>query len=288
MMNPTSSNPRLSLVADGLSWPESPRWWDDALWFSDVHNFRLMKLRPGERAQCVAQVPGRPAGLGFMPDGRLLLATALDKKLWWVSKTGELDLALDLSAQAEGPLNDMVVDRTGRAWVGETGFDLLKGEKERPGTLFSWMPGGVPQAAANDVLFPNGIAISEDHQTLYLSETFGNRISAFDMRPDGTLSNQRTHALLEGRPDGLCLDVEGGLWIALLWQQEFHRIDRSGHITNRIKLDGERAISCVLAGPERKDLFLGTAAINDEDKNNVQRYGFIKHVVASIAGAGIP
>jgi sugar lactone lactonase YvrE len=278
----------LSTSADGLAWPESPRWKDGCLWFSDVHNFRVMKLRPGGSPQVVAQVPGRPAGMGFMPDGRLLLASALDKKLWWVLDGGELELAVDLSAKVKGLLNDMVVDGTGRAWVGDTGFDLLKGEPERTGSLLSWAPGSPVRVATEEVLFPNGIAIAPDHRTLYLAETFGSRVSAFRMQGDGQLSERRVHAGLEGRPDGLCLDLEGALWVPLLWQQEFHRIASDGRITQRIRLEKERAISCVLAGPERRTLFLGVAEIDESDKSNVRRFGSIKQCSVAVPGAGIP
>jgi sugar lactone lactonase YvrE len=278
----------LSTLADGLAWPESPRWKNDCLWFSDVHNFRLMKLRPGDSPQAVAHVPGRPAGIGFMPDGRLLLASALDKKLWWVSDHGELELAVDLSSEVRGLLNDMVVDETGRAWVGDTGFDLLKGEPEVPGTLLSWAPGSPVRVAAADVMFPNGIAIAPDHETLYLAETFGSRVSVFRMLADGQLSDRRIHAKLEGRPDGLCLDMDGGLWVPLLWQQEFQRIGPDGFVTHRIRLERERAISCVLGGAERRSLYLGVAEIDETDKDRIKRFGAIKHCTVTIAGAGIP
>lgn len=277
-----------STLIDGLAWPESPRWNNGFLWFSDVHNFRLMRVRPGASPQVVVHIPGRPAGMGFMPDGRLLLASALDKKLWWVSNEGEVELAVDLSSKVKGLLNDMVVDRTGRAWVGDTGFDLLKGEAEVPGTLLSWAPGSPVSVAAERVLFPNGIAISQDHKTLYLAETFGSRISAFQMHGDGQLSGGHVHAQLEGRPDGLCLDLDGALWVPLLWQQEFQRIDQNGLVTHRIRLDRERAISCVLAGPARRDLYLGVAEMDETDKDKVKRFGAIKHCTVAVAGAGIP
>ena len=279
---------QIATLIDGLAWPESPRWQDGYLWFSDVHNFRLMKIRPGEPAHVVAHIPGRPAGLGFMPDGRLLIATALDKKLWWVSAQGELELAVDLSGQVNGLLNDMVVDGNGRAWVGDTGFDLLKGEPEVPGNLLTWAEGSAARVAATNVLFPNGIAIDGDRQTLYLAETFGQRISAFRMQADGVLTDRRVQIELEGRPDGLCIDAEGALWVPLLWQQEFQHIGNDGSITERIRFERERAISCVLGGADRRTLFLGVAEINESEQGKPRRYGAIKHCQVSVAGAGVP
>jgi len=280
--------PQPVVALDGLAWPESPRWNQGALWFSDVHNFRLVKWTPGTQAKHVAEAPGRPAGLGFMPDGRPLLATALDRKLWWVARDGTLTLAADLSSLARGLLNDMVVDGTGRAWVGDTGFDLLKGEPERPGALLTWRPGESVHVAASEVRFPNGIAITEDHRTLYLAETFGERISAFNMSADGVLSDRRVHTLLRGKPDGMCLDAAGALWVGLLWEQRFDRIDARGKVVDTIALPDERAISCVLAGEARDTLFLGVASVDESDKSHIVRRGLIRRCTVPVRGSGVP
>ncbi|MBI2726524.1 MAG: SMP-30/gluconolactonase/LRE family protein [Polaromonas sp.] len=276
------------LLASGLAWPESPRWHNNSLWFSDVHNFRLMKLEPGQLPQKVADVPGRPAGLGVMPDGRLLLATALDKRLWWVQEDGNLVMASDLSSHAQGLLNDMIVDEDGRVWVGDTGFDLLKGEPEKSGSLLTWSPGEEARIAAPDVRFPNGIAVCRNSRKLYLAETFGQCITSFDISVGGILTNRRVHASLSGRPDGMCLDSSGALWVALLWDQEFQRISLDGQVLERIKLPHERAISCVLGGVDRKSLFLGVCEIDEQDKKNITRNGSIRFMTAETAGAGIP
>ena len=278
--------PRIAL--DGLAWPESPRWHDGALWFSDVHNFRVMRWVPGSEAEVVARLAGRPGGLGFMPDGRLLAATALDKKLWWIAPGEEPLLAVDLSSLVSGLLNDMIVDASGRAWVGDTGFDLLKGDAEAPGKLLSWSTREGPRVAAEDVRFPNGLAISDDGERLYLAETFGRRVSAFELSGDGQLSGRRVHAQLTGRPDGLCLDTEGCLWVALLWDNEFQRIAPDGSVSARIRLDDERAVSCVLGGAEGRELFIGVASVDERDKANIRRMGSIRCMRVDAAGKGIP
>lgn len=278
--------PRIAL--DGLAWPESPRWHDGALWFSDVHNFRVMRWVPGSEAEVVARLAGRPGGLGFMPDGRLLAATALDKKLWWIAPGEEPLLAVDLSSMVSGLLNDMIVDASGRAWVGDTGFDLLKGDAEAPGKLLSWSTREGPCVAAEDVRFPNGLAISGDGERLYLAETFGSCISAFDLSPEGRLHGRRLHAQLSGRPDGLCLDAEDNLWVALLWDNELQRIATDGSVSARIRLDGERAVSCVIAGEGRRELFLGVASVDERDKTNVRRMGSVRRMPVEVAGQGIP
>ncbi|MGE4238977.1 SMP-30/gluconolactonase/LRE family protein [Ramlibacter sp.] len=276
------------LLHGGLAWPESPRVHDGSLWFSDVHHFRVVRLAPDGTVANVAHVPGRPAGLGFMPDGRLLVAGALDRKLWWVGPDGGLTLAADLSPLARGLLNDMIVDGQGRAWVGDTGFDLLKGEPEAPGRLISWRPGVEARVAVESVRFPNGLAMSPDHRSLFLAETFGECVTALQLSPDGTVVGRATHARLAARPDGLCLDSEGGLWVALLWDGKFRYIDPSGLAREEIVLDGERAISCVLAGEDRRELVMGTAHMDETDKANPRRDGRLRRCRVALAGAGIP
>lgn len=279
---------RSELVVDGLAWPESLRWHAGALWISDVHNFRVARLASAG-LEVVATAAGRPSGMAFSPNGRLLLATALDKKLWWVKSNGALELAIDLANQVSGVLNDMIVDRHGRAWVGDTGFDLLRGETPRPGALLSWQPGeSVATVAATEVEFPNGMAVSPDGATLYIAETFGRRITAFDMASGGRLLNRRVHASLTERPDGLCLDAAGALWVPLLWQQEIQRVAGGGEILDRIHFDSERAISCVLGDPDRRTLFIGIARIEESSDSPPRRFGSVVRVRVETPGAGIP
>ena len=291
-MKRSTSTARLALedftvIADGLAWPESPRWLDGELWFSDVHNHRLMKLTARGDLVKVADVPGRPAGMGFSPEGRLLLATALDRTLWWV-EGAQLRAAADLSSATRGLLNDMIVDAQGRAWVGDTGFDLAKGGPEQPGSLLSWRADEGCRVVAPNVRFPNGLALDASGQTLYLAETFGDRVTAFELGRGGALSGRRTHLSLEARPDGLCLDEEGALWIALLWQQELQRIAPDGVVTHRIHFPSERVISCVLGGPDRRTLYVGSAEVDDSDRSQIKRRGRIRQVVVDVAGVGVP
>lgn len=277
------------LLIDGLAWPESLRWHGGALWISDVHNFRVVRLEPGAAPQIVATPGGRPSGMAFAPDGRLLLATALDKKLWWVLPNGELEVAVDLSDQVSGVLNDMIVDAQGRAWVGDTGFDLLRGESPQPGAVLTWQPGEASATvAAADVEFPNGMAISADGATLYLAETFGRRITAFDVVPGGRLERRRLRASLTERPDGLCLDVAGALWVPLLWQQEIQRVSHAGEVIERIQFESERVISCVLGGPDRRTLFIGIARMEEPSGLPPRRFGSVVRIRVDIPGAGIP
>jgi sugar lactone lactonase YvrE len=280
--------PELTLVADGLTWPESPRWRDGKLWISDVHNFRVIRVAESGQIEQVAHVPGRPAGMGFMPDGRLLLATALERQLLWVAANGSLSLAADLKPVTKSLLNDMVVDRKGRAWVGDTGFVFGSDEPEKPGALLLFDERGRVRVVAEDIRFPNGIVISPDQKTLYVAETFGNRITAFDIEEDGTLGGRRVHAVLESSPDGLCLDAEDHLWVPLLFQKQFHRVAPNGAVVERIVLENERAIACVLGGKDRRTLFLCVSAIDDSQPKAVVRRGSVYSLRCPTPGAGLP
>ncbi|MDM0032407.1 SMP-30/gluconolactonase/LRE family protein [Variovorax sp. J22P271] len=276
-----------SLFADGFTWPESPRWHAGALYLSDCYNFRVVKVVPGSAPFTVAQVPGRPSGLAFFPDGRLIVAGAVDRKLWWVLPSGDLELAVDLSSLATGQLNDMVVDACGRVWVGDTGFVMEAGETPKSGRLFSWTPGSEPRIAANEIMFANGLAITPDGRTLYINESFANRISAFDLSEDGELKNRRVHAKLPNGPDGLCLDAEGALWVAILFDRTFMCIGKDGVERNRLVFDKELAVACVFGGDDRKTLFLAVAE-NDFASSASVPVGRIVQARPSAGGAGLP
>ena len=278
----------LTLVADGLTWPEAPRWRDGWLWLSDVHAFRLVRIGEDRVLETVAAVPGRPSGMGFMPDGRLLLATAVARDLQWVNPDGTLSLACDLKRITRSYLNDMVVDARGRAWVGDTGFVFGSGEPERPGALLVYDEDEGVRVAASDVMFPNGMAITPDGRTLYLAETFGICITAFDVGDDGLLRNRRRHADLESSPDGLCLDADGHLWVPLLTMGEFHRVSPQGQVVERIAFAGHRAIACTLGGDDRRTLYLCVSLVDDADPKNPVRHGAVHACRVEVAGAGLP
>jgi sugar lactone lactonase YvrE len=182
----------------------------------------------------------------------------------------------------------MVVDASGRAYVGDTGYDLGRNETPAPGRLLFWNGTGDARSVAEDVTFPNGMAITQDGRTLYVAETFANRISAFAIDPDGSLGERRVHARLPGTPDGLCLDAEGALWVACLLSGEFLRGDRHGTIVERIDVSPNRAVACMLGGAERRTLFLCRATIDAADPARPRRTGGIEHIEVAVPGAGLP
>jgi 2-polyprenyl-6-methoxyphenol hydroxylase-like FAD-dependent oxidoreductase/sugar lactone lactonase YvrE len=253
------ARPSPTFLAGGLRFAESPRWHSDRLWFSDVHDYRVKAVTLDGTITTVAEVPGRPAGLGFLPDGRLLVATALDPKLWTVDAAGKLTLVADLSHLATGLLNDMVVDGAGRAYVGDTGFNMAKGEKPRPGRTILWQEGRAPTVAAEGVFFPNGCAVTPDGRFLFLAETFARRITRFAIAGNGELQDRSVFAETDCPPDGLCLDEAGGLWIGLPEAGRFVRLNADGRLDRAIAPPFPFAVVPALGGPDGRTLFLCSA-----------------------------
>ena len=253
-------------LASGLRYVEAPRWRDGFLWFSDVHDYRVKRANPLGEVEVVCEAPGRPSGLGFLPDGRLLMATALDRKLWIVENGRSREVA-DLAGLAAGLLNDMVVDSFGQAFVGDTGFRLGK-EAPRPGRLLRWRAGEGARVVAEGLEFPNGCAITPDGRRLYVAETFGRRITSFDLAADGSLGGRATFAELDWPPDGICLDAEGGLWIGLPEGARFVRLDKNGWLQHAIRAPWPFAVAPVFGGEDRRRLFLASA---DTDLDRLSR-----------------
>jgi sugar lactone lactonase YvrE len=275
------------LVTKGIVFPESPRWHAGRLWFSDVYDFALKAVDLDGNLEVIAQVPGRPSGLGVLPDGRMLMATALEKRLYAVAADGEMELVADVSSLATGLLNDMVVDSHGRAYVGDNGFNPVT-EDFKPGRTILVAPGREPEIAAEDVHLHNGCAISPDGRTLYVAETFGLRVSRFAIDDDGRLSERAVHAELPSRPDGLCLDAEGCLWVAMVEDSEYVRIDPGGEVVQRIAGAASFTLACALGGPDRRLLFLDSADTSMERLKDGDSVGRIDYVEVPVPGAGLP
>jgi sugar lactone lactonase YvrE len=244
-------------LLDGIKFAESPRWHAGRLWFSDVHDYAVKRVDLDGRVARVADVPGRPAGMGFLPDGRLLLATALDRKLVTVdTERGELTEVADLSDLAQGALNDMVVDPAGRAYVGDVGFQFGKDEP-RPGRVILWTEEEGPRVAAEETTFPNGCAVDGDRYVL--AETLARRITEFEVTADGALGERRVLAELDDPPDGLCLDAEGGVWVAQPEESRYLRLARDGSVDRIVESADPFAVTCVLGGEDGRTLFLSSA-----------------------------
>jgi len=275
-------------LTSGLHFGEGPRWHEGALWLSDMHGHRVLKVRADGAFEEVVRVAERPSGLGWLPDGDLLVVSMLDRRLLrWDGAT--LSEHADLSGLADFHTNDMVVDADGRAYVGNFGFDLVAGATPRPTCLICVEPDGKPRVVADELLFPNGTVITPDGRTLIVGESFGGRLTAFDIAPNGDLANRRVWAQLpEGAvPDGICLDAEGAVWSASPTTNECIRQREGGEITHRIKTS-QGAFACMLGGDDERTLYVLTAPSSDPDTCAASADGRIETCRAPSPRAGLP
>jgi sugar lactone lactonase YvrE len=242
-----------------LGFPEGPRWHDGRLWFSDFGDCVVRSVDVGGRITEAAQVSARPSGLGWAPDGSLLVVSMGDRKVLRFRGGRMVGLA-DLSGFAEFSCNDMVVDARGNAYVGHFGFDLLaRPPQPKLASLIFVRADGSVSLAAPDLAFPNGVVLSPDGRTLIVAETFAARLTAFDVAADGTLSGRRVFAALPGRsPDGICIDREGAIWVADAAANQCVRVRDGGEVTDVVTTT-QRCYACVLGGPDGRTLFLCTA-----------------------------
>lgn len=278
---------KLTTLLDGLNFPEGPRWHDGKLYFSDMHGHRVMTLDMDGRSAIVCDVPAWPSGLGWLPDGRMLVVSMTDRRVLRM-ENGKLVQHADLSALAPFHCNDMVVDSAGGAYVGNFGFDLHKGEAPRATVMVMVTPGGMPRVVADELTFPNGTVITPDGRTLIVGESFGRRLTAFDIAADGSLANRRVWADLgENVPDGIALDAEGAIWVASPTRSEVIRVKQGGEVTERIKVATD-AFACMLGGPDRRTLFVATAASSDPEECRRKPTGRIEIAQVEVPGAGLP
>jgi len=276
------------LLLGGLAFPEGPRWHDGRRWFSDMHMHRVMAVGIDGKAETIVEVPGRPSGLGWLPDGTLLVVSMRDRKLVKFAG-GALSVLADLSEFATGDTNDMVTDAAGNSYVGNFGFDLHAREKFSPANLVLVTPSGEARVVATDLGFPNGTVITPDGRTLIIGESFSRRLTAFDIQPDGALANRRVFAETgDALPDGICLDSEGAVWIASPSTQEAVHIREGGEVTDRVSTAPHGCFACMLGGADGRTLFLLTAPSSDPDDVRRQMAGAIRTVRVDVPRAGWP
>jgi sugar lactone lactonase YvrE len=277
----------LRTLTAGLLFPEGPRWHDGKLFFSDMHDLKVKNVDLQGRTGVVCEVPNRPSGLGWLPDGRMLVVSMRDRKLLRF-EDGALKQHADLSKAAPFDCNDMLVDAKGRAYVGNFGFDLHKGEKPRATTLVMATPDGQVSVVAENLMFPNGTVITPDGKTLIIGESFGARLTAFDIALDGSLSNRREWAnITPFVPDGICLDAEGAIWVSAATGSTVIRVKQGGEITEKITVETD-TFACMLGGLNRKTLFVLTAESSDPDQCRRKPSGRIEITEVDVPGAGLP
>jgi sugar lactone lactonase YvrE len=245
------------ILAKGFAFPECPRWRDGTLWFSDQHGAKVYCLAPDGGIVESFEVPGRPSGLGWLPDGDLLVVSMRERRLYR-RRDGALSFHADLSGLHPAYSNDMVIDAAGRAYVGNIGFDFDAGETYRPTAMAMVSPDGHVSLAAGDIACPNGTVIAPDGRTLIVAQSMGRDLLAFDVGEDGALSGRRVFATLgEHVPDGICLDAEGCVWFASPFAGGVFRVREGGDIIGHVPVDG--AYACMLGGEDGRDLFICAA-----------------------------
>ena len=277
----------LKTLTEGLLFPEGPRWHEGKLYFSDMHDLKVKTVDLQGRTSVVCEVPNRPSGLGWLPDGRMLVVSMRDRKLLRL-EGGALKEHADMSRAAPFDCNDMVVDTKGRAYVGNFGFDLHNAEKPRTTNMLMVTPEGQVRVVAENLMFPNGTVITPDGKTLIVGESFGAKLTAFDIAADGSLSNPRLWANITPYvPDGICLDAEGAIWVSAATGSTVIRVKEGGEISEKIKVETD-TFACMLGGPNRKTLFVLTAASSNPDECKKNPTGRIEITEVDVPGAGLP
>lgn len=274
------------ILLEGGAFFEGPRWHEDRLWLSDMHGREILTVGEAGRVRRVATVKHRPSGLGWLPDGDLLVVSMTDRRLLR-RKAGHFCEHADLHHLASHECNDMVVSDEGIAYVGHFGFDHFAHAKFQPASIIAVHLDGTVRIAAEDLMFPNGMVIDRESRTLIVAESYGHRLSAFDIQPDGSLAGRRIWAELGMAPDGICLDAEGCLWVASPTARAAVRVREGGQITHRLST-GRRAIACMLGGSDRRTLFLLTSETTQPARANALRSARVETVHVDVPGAGLP
>lgn len=266
----------METVLEKLTFLEGPRWRDGRVWVSDFYTHRVLSAaEDGSDLRVEATVPAQPSGTGVLPDGRLLVVSMRDRRILRREQDGALVTHADLSPLAKGVLNDMAVDPQGRCWVGCFGFDLMGGAPMETALLIRVDPDGSAVVVADELSFPNGAVC--DGRTLVVAETFGNRLTGFDVSADGALTHRRdwarfgdpptSRALAEVLPhlavvpDGIAEpDAEGAIWVADADHHRAVRVREGGEIAAEVATpDGFQTYAVALGGADGRTLFLACA-----------------------------
>jgi sugar lactone lactonase YvrE len=243
----------------GLTFGESPRWRDGRFWFSNWVAQEIIAVDLEGRSEVILRLPFSeyPFSIDWLPDGRLLIASASDQPLLRQEPDGRL------TPHAHGLArgwNEVVVDGRGNAYINGGSLDVFAGGAYLPGVIVLATPDGSASQVADGIAFPNGMVVTPDNATLIIAESYAKRLSAFDIASDGSLSNRRVWADLgEGVPDGICLDVEGAVWYADVPNKRCVRVREGGDVLQTIELD-RGCFACMLGGEDGQTLFMLAAA----------------------------
>lgn len=277
----------ISTLLEDLTFPEGPRWRSGHLWFSDFYSHKVLQVDEEGNSRTVAEVLEQPSGLGWTENGNLLVVSMKDQRILRLENDTLVQHA-DLSEFSAYWCNDMVVDRAGGAYVGNFGFNRRNGEEACSTNLVRVSPDGKSSLAADGLWFPNGMVITPDGKRLIVAETFGHRLTSFDVSPNGSLLNRRVFAEnAEMYPDGICLDAEGAIWVADPRNMEVIRIVEGGNIVEKISLKDRGAYACALGGSDGCTLFICTNTGSGPDHAKAKA-GKIEFTTVSVPGVGSP
>ena len=279
----------------GLFFGECPRWHDGRLWYSDFFDHAVFSVSPDGERRVEVSFDGEPAGLGWLPDGRLLINSRLDRAVMRREPDGTIVRHGDLTPWATWHANDMVVASNGQAYAGNFGFDLdglydgtVETSAIAPASLVRVDPDGTSCEAAADLAFPNGTVITDDGGTLIVAESMGGRLTAFDREADGTLTNRREWAALSGvAPDGICLCADGSIWVSNAFAPECVRVAEGGEVLERV-VTSMHCFACMLGDEDRRTLYMITAVDSHAAKARAARNGAIEKAPTTVPGAGLP
>ncbi|GFG49753.1 gluconolactonase [Mycolicibacterium agri] len=267
-------------LANGFCFGEGPRWYEGLLWFSDMLGQAVHTVDLQGDMTTLHLAGHAPSGLGFRPDGTLLIASTANRTL--LRYDGEsVETLVDLSPVVPADIGDMVVDGAGRAYVGAQAFE--------GGTIVRVDADGSVTVVAEDLDFPNGMVITPDGRTLIVAESIGRRLTAFTIDAGGGLTDRLVFAEgLDGPPDGITLDAEGGVWAAMTLAHQFERITPGGTVTDRVDIGERTAIACTLGGSERRTLFMLSSTDVYPQRLIGTRSSALDTVTVDIPGAGLP
>jgi sugar lactone lactonase YvrE len=295
----------LTTLLEGGAFFEGPRWHDGRWWVSDFYRQAVYTVGSDGSEELVVEVENQPSGLGWLADGSLLIVSMKDQRILRRDQRGNVSTHADLGSFTESPLNDMVVDTTGRAWVGCFGFDLMAFADPRPAPLMRVDLDGTATVAADEMMFPNGSVITPDSGTLIVGETAGCRYTAFTIQSDGSLTDRRVWAQLAPTPelgplqemlpkmtvgpDGCTLDAEGHIWSADEAGARCIRIAPGGDIVDEIRTpEGLGCFACALGGDDGRTLLVCAAPDFLETNRRESREAVLLTVPVEVPHAGLP
>ena len=295
----------LTTLLEGGGFFEGPRWREDRWWVSDLYRGLVLTVTPGGSTTEVMSVEEQPSGLGWMPDGSMLVVSMKNHRVLRRSPAGEVTVHADLAEHCAGHLNDMVVDSQGRAYVGEFGFDLQAFADPAPGKLMRVDPDGSITVIADDLMFPNGSVITPADETLIVGETAGSRYTAFTLAPDGSVTGRRVWAQvapapelgpiaetlpqLKFGPDGCTLDADGCIWAADAVGARCARVAPGGEIVDEIRApEGLGIFACMLGGEDGRTLLMCAAPDFLEANRAPVREAKLLTAEVGVPHAGLP